>query len=106
MKHNIHIGSLIRQKQEEQGLSITEFAVAINCSRANVYSIFRRKSLDMEQLLRISKALKYDFIAEIYKPENKIPSKRIIIIESNEERFQELLSDNSIQIIDSWRMSE
>jgi transcriptional regulator with XRE-family HTH domain len=107
MKSNIHIGSLIRQKMKERNLSIAKFAVAINCSRANIYSIFKRKSINMEQMEKISKVLDYDFVTEIYGDhKNKISSKRMIIIETDESRFQELLADNSIVIINSWKISK
>jgi predicted transcriptional regulator len=63
---DIHLGSLIRQKLSENSMSIQDFSDKINCHRTTVYDIFKRKSIDIEQLIRISKVLDFDFIHEIY----------------------------------------
>jgi len=63
---NIHIGSIIEKKLREKSIIITEFADKIGCTRSNVNDIFTRKSIDTELLIRISKALEYDFIRNIY----------------------------------------
>lgn len=60
----IHIGSLIKQKLQEQGRSVTWFAVALHCDRTNVYKIFQKSSIDSSLLYRISCVLGYDFFAE------------------------------------------
>jgi hypothetical protein len=39
----------------------TEFARMINTSKQNVYAIFKRKSIDTDQLLLISKVLHVNF---------------------------------------------
>jgi transcriptional regulator with XRE-family HTH domain len=107
MKNNIHIGSLIREKMKERNFSIARFAHAINCSRANIYSIFKRKSMNMEQLEKISKVLSCDFVTEVYGDhEERISSRRVIIIEVDEDRFQEIQSDKSILVINSWKIFE
>lgn len=69
MRYNIkdvYIGSIIRQKIDEKHISYAEFARQINCTRTSLYRIFGSKSIDMERLIAISKALDYDFIREIY----------------------------------------
>jgi predicted transcriptional regulator len=63
---DIHIGTLIKAKVMERNMQVTEFAKRINCERTTVYNIFTRKSIDIEQLIRISQALEYDFINEVY----------------------------------------
>lgn len=60
----IHIGSLIRQKLQEQGRTVTWFAFALHCDRTNVYKIFQKSSIDSSLLYRISCVLNYDFFAE------------------------------------------
>lgn len=71
---NIHIGSIIKQKVIESTMTIKEFADKINCDRTTVYDIFKRKSLDVERMIKISQVLNYDFINEIYlKKPSKIP---------------------------------
>lgn len=68
---SIHIGSIIEQKVKEQKINISDFAKLINRSRTTVYDIFQRKSIDIDLLLVISKALDFDFLTEIYVPQNK-----------------------------------
>jgi ribosome-binding protein aMBF1 (putative translation factor) len=43
----MHVGSLIRQKCEERGMSKSELAKRIHCDRTNVYKIFERRHLDI-----------------------------------------------------------
>lgn len=75
----IHIGQLIRQKQEEKGITISELARSIHCDRSNIYNIFSRKSIDIELLISISKALDFDFISNYYLPEIKQDDKELSI---------------------------
>ncbi|MBP1645354.1 MAG: hypothetical protein H6Q16_929 [Bacteroidetes bacterium] len=75
----IHIGQLIRQKQEEKGITISELARSIHCDRSNIYNIFSRKSIDIELLISISKALDFDFISNYYLPKIKQDNKELSI---------------------------
>jgi transcriptional regulator with XRE-family HTH domain len=63
---NIHIGNIIKQKLAESSMTVKEFADKINCDRTTVYDIFKRKSIDVERLVKISQVLNFDFINEIY----------------------------------------
>jgi predicted transcriptional regulator len=63
---NIHIGLIIKEKLEESGMSITEFAKKIHCDRTSVYYIFKREDIYIGQLELISIVLEYDFLREIY----------------------------------------
>jgi hypothetical protein len=98
MKECVHIGEMIKQKVKECGIKISDFANAIHCDRTNVYSIFKRKNIDILQLHLISQVLNYDFISEVcFK--NDVQKKYLIIIEVDEQRLQEFLSDASIKFI-------
>ena len=55
----IHIGQLIEMELHRQERSVTWFANKLYCDRTNVYSIFKRKSIDTELLLRISYILNH-----------------------------------------------
>ncbi len=57
----IHIGKLIEEELRRQGRSVSWFASRLYCDRTNVYSIFRRKSIDTDLLIRISHILDYNF---------------------------------------------
>ena len=63
---DIHIGSIIKQKLEESSMTKQEFADKIPCERTVVYDIFKRKSIDIELLIKISEILNFDFYSEIY----------------------------------------
>ena len=65
--HRMHIGHLIKDVFDEKGMSVTEFARRINCARPNVYSIFERYDIGVEQLINISIALDHNFFDDIQR---------------------------------------
>ncbi len=83
---------------QERGLRVADFAKAIHCNRTNVYDIFTRKSIDIEQLLLISKVLNYDFISEIYL-QNKSTKKYVIVAELSEQQLQDLSEEKPVRLI-------
>ncbi len=66
----VHIGNKIKATVLKRGMSVSEFGRRINTSRENVYSIFKRKTIDTGLLITISKILEFDFF-EIYSPQIK-----------------------------------
>lgn len=91
---NIHIGNAIRQKVEESGLTVSQFASKINRTRTTVYDIFSRKSIDIDLLLCISEVLNFNFLEEIYlkeesseEYENKMGTHFIINMEVDEQQL-------------------
>ena len=89
---DIHIGSIIKKKWEENSMTLNEFAQRINRDRTTVYNIFERKSIDIELLIKISKALDYDFIHEVYYPKNTntTPRKILVAVEIEEGEMEKL----------------
>ena len=63
---NIHIGSIIRAKAAERGVSETELAMMINCHTSTAHYIYENDNINTERLWQISIALDYDFFTEIY----------------------------------------
>ena len=61
----MNIGKHIEETLRKQGKSASWQASQIPCERTNVYNIFKRKSLDVRLLMRISVILKYDFFKEL-----------------------------------------
>ena len=57
----VPIGKLIKEKLDEKGLSAVWLAERVPCSRANIYKIFNKNSVDTEMLFRISLILEFDF---------------------------------------------
>ena len=87
---DIHIGRIIQGKLTEKAMSKTEFADKINKTRPDVNDIFSRKTISIELLIDISKALDYDFIRNVYYKKQKLPSISISI--KTEENLQEKLN--------------
>lgn len=61
----LHIGQMIKAVFDESGLSVAEFARRIHTARSNVYFIFERQSIDLNQLLDICDALEHNFLDDI-----------------------------------------
>lgn len=61
----VHIGKEIKKRAQEQRIGPTELAKMISVSKQNVYHIFERKSIDSDQLQKISTALNFNFF-ELY----------------------------------------
>jgi transcriptional regulator with XRE-family HTH domain len=89
----IHIGSIIRQKVKEKGLSVKTFAKMLHYSESNAYSIFTRKSIDFELLEFISEILDYDF-ESLYMTKKNTNQDCIAVIIINKEKLDELLKDD------------
>lgn len=70
MSAEVHIGQLIAQQFEQSGLSKAAFAKRINKTSQNIYSIFKRKSIDTHLLLAISEVLNHDFFQYFYTLSN------------------------------------
>ena len=65
MKNKIYLGELIENEVRKQQIPIVKFADMICCGRNNVYKIFDRSSLHVDQLALISKVLKRNFFEEL-----------------------------------------
>ena len=61
----MNIGKHVEEILRKQGKSAAWLASQIPCERTNVYNIFKRKSMDVRLLMRISVVLKYDFFKEL-----------------------------------------
>ena len=57
----IHIGKIIKQVVSEKKYPIHQLAAKINRTRAVIYNIYERKSVDTDLLYNISKVLNHDF---------------------------------------------
>ena len=64
---DIHIGQLIKTVFDESGMTVAELARQIHLERTTIYSIFERPSVDAILLVKISKALNHNFLADIEK---------------------------------------
>ena len=64
-KSKILLGELIENEVRKQHIDITEFADMICCGRNNVYKIFKRSSIHVDQLARISRVLNRNFFMDL-----------------------------------------
>jgi DNA-binding phage protein len=60
-KNHLHIGHLVQAQLKADHRSVGWLAREIGCTRNNVYKIFNKASLDSDLLLRISKAMQFNF---------------------------------------------
>lgn len=58
---NIHIGSIIKEVIQEKKVNIEELKLKIGYSTFAINNLFDSKSIDSMELLKWSKALRYDF---------------------------------------------
>lgn len=86
----IHAGETVKTYFEETGMSVSEFARRLNCHRQNVYDIFKRKTIDVTLLQRISKVLGHDFVSEMYgtKQSSKITLKFAVTVEIENGKYK------------------
>lgn len=61
----MNIGKHVEEILRKQKKSAAWLAAQIPCERTNVYNIFRRKSMDVRLLMRISVILEHDFFKEL-----------------------------------------
>lgn len=61
----LHIGRRIEDELRYQERTIAWFARKLYCHRQNVYDIFKRDSIDMMLLSRISYILNHDFFKDL-----------------------------------------
>lgn len=71
----VHIGERIKKRANELKIGSTELGQMINTSKQNVYGIYKRPSIDVEQLFELSKALKFNFFQYYEIPELKADTK-------------------------------
>ena len=60
----MHVGAMIRDWLDRQGIPVRDFAAMIPCTRESAYRILSKPHLDTDLLLRISVVLRHDFFAE------------------------------------------
>jgi len=63
MHDNFDIGALVFQKLKENGQAVSWLAKKVNSDRSNFYRILKRKHIDTQLLLDISRVLNFDFFA-------------------------------------------
>lgn len=71
----IHIGKKIQDVVDNSSYTIVAFAKEIGLTRDGVYKIFKKESIDTEQLQKISKVLDHNFFSYYGQPSHAKESK-------------------------------
>jgi len=91
----IHIGKKIQFVFSQSGLSVSQFARIVGVQRTRIYSIFDSKTIDTDLLCKISNALHYDFLTEVYikkrEIENQTPATINIHFQVSSENLAEFI---------------
>ncbi len=101
--HRMHIGHLIKDVFDEKGMSVTEFARRINCARPNVYSIFERYDIGVEQLIDISEALDHNFLDDVQLKsglESQLPTRQLNV-QLNLEAFSTEKAERIVLLVNA-----
>jgi len=61
----VNIGQRIKEELQRQERTVSWMARKLNCTRAAVYRIFDKNSIDTALLATISEVLHYDFFQEL-----------------------------------------
>lgn len=67
----VNIGQCIKEELLRQERTVTWLARKLNCTRAAVYRIMDKNSIDTQLLQSISVILKYNFFEDLYKDTNQ-----------------------------------
>jgi hypothetical protein len=92
----LHIGEKIRDKAQEKRIGPSELGRMINTSKQNIYSIFRRKTIDTELLLKLSKALDHDFFQLYIEKKDVKPDRKAATITISKQELAELKKELEI----------
>ena len=64
---DVHVGEMIKLELRKQGRTVNWLASQIYCEKSNIYKLFRRKSIDLEQLMKVSEVLGHNFLRDCYE---------------------------------------
>ena len=64
---DVHIGQMIQDELNRQGRTVNWLAKGVYCEKSNVYKMFKRKSIDMVQLMKICEVLNHNFLKDCYE---------------------------------------
>jgi len=69
--NSVNIGELIHAEMVRQNRTVNWLAKEIYCEKSNVYKLFRRKSIDLAQVMRISEVLGHNFLRDCFTEEDE-----------------------------------
>lgn len=63
---NVDLGQMIQEEMHRQGRSVGWLAKEIYCEKSNVYKMFKRRSIDVMRLMKISEVLNHNFLRDCF----------------------------------------
>lgn len=66
----VNMGQRIKEELLRQERTVSWLARKLNCTRAAVYRLFNKNSIDTALLVNISQALHHNFFEELYEEVN------------------------------------
>jgi predicted transcriptional regulator len=97
------MGQMIKKILKERKISISDFAKTIHCSRTNVYSIFKRESIDVERLKQIVNVLNLD-VSDFITMKKRKSNKRIVVMEIDDENLEQLMNEHNLTYVKYWKI--
>ena len=64
---DVHVGKMIQDELTRQGRSVMWLSKQIYCEKSNIYKMFKRKSIDVQQLMHISEAMQHNFLKDCFE---------------------------------------
>lgn len=61
----MHLGKKVQQRAQSLRIGPTELSSLINTSKPNIYTIYKRESMDSNLLMQLSLALKFNFFKQL-----------------------------------------
>ena len=91
----VHIGAVIEQIFRLSGMEIDDFAYKINRQRTGVYYLFKQKTINVDLLILISKALNYNFFNEYdyFTEKSQQIEKNTLIIIDKDKKYRATLEE-------------
>lgn len=64
---DVHVGKMIQDELTRQGRSVMWLSKQIYCEKSNIYKMFKRKSIDVLQLMHISEVMQHNFLKDCFE---------------------------------------
>ena len=107
-----HIGNAIYTEFVKSGLSSGQLAEGLNCTKNEVYNMFKSSTIDVNQLVKVSKALNHNFLFDIAiiveGKTNSLDNMKTIdtlsesMVTIPDERFKETNINDYLLILDEY----
>ena len=97
-----HMGQMIKAIVKERNMPVSDFAKAIHCCRTNVYSIFKRWTIDIDKLKQIADVLNLE-ISDFIETKKRKSSKCVAIIEIDNEKLEQMSNEYELTYVKSWK---